>query len=78
MTVSSMYLLYSVHGLEATKINKCNAYNVNAMDVNDMNEKRGAWIEKIEIKMKKIPYKIDSGAEIDVLPLSIVKKLMEK
>lgn len=67
---------YNIHGIEVvetTQINECNeTHNVNTID------RSGPWIEKIEIKKKKIPFKIDSGADIDVLPLSMMKKISEK
>ncbi|XP_031639432.1 uncharacterized protein LOC116351469 [Contarinia nasturtii] len=34
------------------------------------------WLEKINIKGKLISFKVDTGAEIDVLPLSIFKRLI--
>lgn len=33
------------------------------------------WIEEIGIDEKHVPFKIDTGAEVDVLPMSVLKRI---
>lgn len=53
----------------------------NDTSVNDPIETEDAvypWREKVEVNGKSVSFKIDSGAELDVLPLSILKQLIGK
>lgn len=59
--------VFTVHGLDVFGVNR--VHTNNASD---------SWFVKIKVQDKLISFKVDSGAQIDVLPLSIVKGLNSK
>lgn len=48
---------------------------LDAINVNEIETAEKSWIERIKVEEKEMPFKVDSGAGIDVLPLSMMEKI---
>lgn len=62
------------------RVNLSQEFNIDSIEqVNDRNESDDdvtyPWVERMQINGTTVPFKVDSGAEIDVLPLSKLKQI---
>lgn len=79
----SMCNARSVACLSNVDSDDSDVFNLNGLEVFDVNPIHAnsvskSWIEKIRVEGKNIPFKIDTGAEIDVIPLHVIVKMNSK